>query len=127
MVHRDLKHLVTKTCAISNRVIYVMMRINKRYSLQVVQIYAPTSSAKDEDVEKLYEDVSKARKAEKSNLTVIMGDFNAKVGQKSTTDLNYIGSFGLGRRNERGQMFADFLHSEGLFCMNTFFKKTTPT
>lgn len=46
MVHKNLKHLVTKTRAISERVIYIVMKLNQRYTFQVIQVYAPTTTRK---------------------------------------------------------------------------------
>lgn len=66
-----------------------------------------------------------ARRAEKARFVVVMGDFNAKIGRKTTTDLANIGPFGLGIRNERGQMLLNYLSIEDLFCINTHFKKSS--
>ncbi|XP_029166729.1 craniofacial development protein 2-like [Nylanderia fulva] len=124
MVHKNLKHLVTKTRATSERVIYIVMKLNQRYTIQVIQVYAPTTTAEDKEIEHLYEDVSTARRAEKAKFTVVMEDFNAKMGPRTTEDLQIIGPYGLGVRNSRDQMLLDYLGSENLFCMNTFFKKS---
>lgn len=35
-----------------------------------------------------------------------------------------IGDFGLGTRNNRGQIMLNFLNKEQMYCMNTFFEKT---
>ncbi|XP_028042728.1 craniofacial development protein 2-like, partial [Bombyx mandarina] len=51
-----------------------------------------------------------------------MGDFNAKLGRRGDDELK-VGPFGFGQRNPRGQMLADFMEKEGLFMMNSFFKK----
>lgn len=123
MVHRDIKHRVSKTCAISEMVIYITVKLNDHYSLQVIQAYAPTSTAENEEAEQFYEDITTARNAEKARFVVVMGDFNAKVGRREKTDPGNVGPYGLGSRNERGQMLVDYMSTEGLFCMNTHFKK----
>ncbi|KAM0735271.1 LINE-1 retrotransposable element ORF2 protein [Formica fusca] len=51
------------------------------------------------------------------------GDFNSKIGQKTQTDPPYIGTFGLGERNQREQEMMNFFSKEKIYCMNTFFKK----
>lgn len=79
-MHRNLKYLVTKTHAISERVIYIIVKLNQRYTLQVIQIYALTSAADDKEIEQLYKNVSAARRAKKTKFTVVMGNFNAKIG-----------------------------------------------
>ena len=37
-----------------------------------------------------------------THYTIVMGDFNAKVGGQTNTSERVTGCFGLGRRNERG-------------------------
>lgn len=51
LIHRKIKHLVTKTKAVSDRIIYALLRLNQRYSLQIIQAYAPTSTVQNEDIE----------------------------------------------------------------------------
>lgn len=57
-----------------------------------------------------------------SHYTVVMGDFNAKLGRRGDYETK-VGPFGVGTRNARGQMLADFMEKEGLYMMNSFFKK----
>lgn len=123
MVNRKLKHLVTKMEAISNRVIYIILKINKRHSMQVIQVYAPTSSYPDQEAEQFYEDIEKAQRAGNARFQIIIGDFNAKIGQKSIGDPPNIGPYGLGSRNDRGGMLLEYLQHQNLYCLNTFYKK----
>jgi len=80
MIHKRMRHLVTKIKTISDRVIYVTLKINSKYSMQIIQAYAPTSASTDEEIEAFYEDLTAARNTERTKLTIIIGDFNAKVG-----------------------------------------------
>jgi hypothetical protein len=50
----------------------------------------------------------------------ILGDWNS-VGDK--TCRNIVGSYGLGRRNNRGQMLIDFCERNRLIVTNMWFKK----
>ncbi|EYC04321.1 hypothetical protein Y032_0088g2141 [Ancylostoma ceylanicum] len=59
---------------------------------------------------------------QKSTYTVVLGDFNAKLGSGQSED-TFIGEFGYGARNERGQRLADFAECTKLYVMNTFFQK----
>ena len=122
LVHRSLINNIITIESVSSRVVYLILRISKRYSLKVIQVYAPTSSHPDDEVETMYEDVSRAIHTSKTHFTVVMGDFNAKLGKKSDDELR-VGQFGYGQRNPRGQRLADFLEKEGLFMMNSFFQK----
>ena len=47
-----------------------------------------------------------------------MGNFNAVVGEGH--DEKVIGKFGLGRRNDRGQMLVDFCKKKKLVATNTW-------
>lgn len=123
LVHRKIKHLITKMRAISPRVIYVILKISKRYNLQIIQVYAPTSASENDEVEQLYEDISLAQRSEKTQFTIVMGDFNAKIGNINKDNIPNRGNFGLGSPNERGDMLINYLQNENMYCMNTFFKK----
>jgi hypothetical protein len=46
-----------------------------------------------------------------------MGDWNSVVGSKAHH--NSVGPYGLGRRNQRGQMLIDFCERNGLVITNT--------
>ena len=50
-----------------------------------------------------------------------MGDLNAKVGGKEDKECG-IGPFGLGDRNDRGDMLATFCKANSLSITNTYFK-----
>ncbi|XP_041982923.1 craniofacial development protein 2-like, partial [Aricia agestis] len=71
----------------------------------------------------MYEDISKVlNTTPKTHFNVVMGDFNSKVGVRASGE-SCLGQHGVGIRNRRGQMLVNFLEKEGLFLMNSFFKK----
>ena len=53
-----------------------------------------------------------------------MGDLNAKVGEQEDRDCG-IGPYGLGKRNERGDMLATFCQANGFTITNTCFSTHT--
>ena len=69
-------------CPVSDRVV-VAKFAGKPLDMGIVQVYAPTSTAEEEEVEQFYEDLDKAMKCLKSqDIKIVMGDFNAKVGSE---------------------------------------------
>lgn len=123
LVNKVLAHSVEEVSSVSNRVAYLIIRLSGRYSLKVIQVYAPTSAHSDEEVEDMYQDINKAlHNTTKTHFNVVMGDFNAKVGVQMC-DESRVGPHGFGSRNDRGQMLVNFLEQEELFLMNSFFKK----
>ncbi|RVE49141.1 hypothetical protein evm_006262 [Chilo suppressalis] len=92
----------------------------------VVQVYAPTSTHSDDEVEDMFDDISRAlHSTTKTHYNVVMGDFNAKVGVQNCSE-SVVGSHGFGSRNHRGQMLVNFLEQQGLFLMNSFFSRNSP-
>ena len=124
LVHKKLKDRVLEYEGAGNRVASLTLKINSKYQLQVVQVYSATSSHDDEEVEELYEEVAKIMEKSKSQYRIIIGDFNAKVGQQIQGDGGAVGAFGLGERNERGTRLVQFATSKNLRIENTFFKKS---
>ncbi|KAL0829528.1 hypothetical protein ABMA28_003045 [Loxostege sticticalis] len=93
LVHRSLINNIITIGSVSSRVAYLILRVSKRYSLKVIQVYAPTSKHPDEEVEVMYEDISRAIHKSKTYFNVVMGDFNAKLGRQRDGELR-VGEFG---------------------------------
>ena len=62
-------------------------------------------------------------KVNKRDVIVIMGDFNAKIGENwGRLNSNAIGPYGLGERNPRGDRLEDFAVENDLVIANTLFQ-----
>jgi len=54
----------------------------KFYNTKIVNIYAPTESANEEQKEQFYEDLNRCcDQIPKHDALLILGDFNAKIGK----------------------------------------------
>lgn len=123
MVNRKLKSRITEVNSLSDRVIYIKLKLSNMYELKIIQVHSPTTDHSDEEVENFYDDISNILDNIKTRYTLLMGDFNGRVGMKlSDTEIS-IGQYGLGIRNKRGQTLLDFLQQRRLYAMNTFFSK----
>lgn len=49
LINRDIKLVITKYQAKTNRVIYVTLKLSRIYTLQVIDKYAPISSSDDDE------------------------------------------------------------------------------
>ena len=106
--------------ATSDRVVVVKLP-GAPLDINIVQLYAPTAGHDDEDVEELYEGVDSALKQCKPHeITLVIGDWNAKVGRGR--DGGMVGPWGLGKRNQRGQKFAERCQDNGQVFLNTWFR-----
>lgn len=105
---------------VSNRVIMIKLR-SKPFDMNIIQVYAPTTEHTDEEIEEFYEEIGCALQHVKSGeINILMGDFNAKVGNEAYETTT--GKFGLGTRNERGTKLLEFCKSKDLAIINTFFQ-----
>ncbi|XP_072022768.1 craniofacial development protein 2-like [Amphiura filiformis] len=123
LIHKSIAGNITEVKGINERLAQLTVKINKRYKIKVIQVYAPTSTHNDEEVDKLYEEITELLKNSKAQFTIVMGDFNAKVGKREDGEECTIGKFGSGERNDRGDRLIEFSISNKLKIMNTFFKK----
>lgn len=116
----EMDRAVKNCLTISDRVILLQIQA-KPAMINFIQVYAPTSTCTEEEIEQFYVDLNIAMNKLKSNsITVLMGDLNAKVG--CGKEGSVVGSYGLGVRNERGDKFVQFCVENDLAIMNTFFK-----
>lgn len=120
VVSNDLSKSITDFVPVSDRV--ALLRINAiPMDINVIQVYAPTTNATDQQVEEFYADLNTVlRQTKKNEMVIVMGDFNAKVGKGN--DGKMVGSYGLGERNDRGDRLVQFCQEEELILANTFFQ-----
>ena len=58
---------------------------SKPFSITVIQLYAPTTSAEEAEVEQFYEDLQDLLELKpKKDALFIIGDWNTKVGSQET-------------------------------------------
>ena len=94
----------------------------KPFNITVIQIDAPTSKAKEADVEWFYEDLQDLLElTPKKDVLFITGDWNAKIGSQETPRVT--GKFGLGVWNEAGQRLIEFCQENALVIANTLFQQ----
>ena len=90
--------------------------------LVILQVYMPTSSHTEEEVDKMYEIMEQLMDNVKgTNYLVVMGDWNAVVGEGQ--EEKAVGMYGLGNRNDRGDKLVEFCRRRDLMITNTWFKQ----
>ena len=79
----------------------------KLFNITVIQIYDPTTNAKEAEVEWFYDDLQDLLElTPKSNVLFINGDWNAQVGNQEIPGIT--AKFCLGVQNEVGQRLTFF-------------------
>ena len=94
----------------------------KPFNISVIQVYAPTSSSEEAEVEQFYEELQDLLElTPKKDVLFIVGDWNVKVGSQETPGVT--GKFGLGVQNEARQSLIQFCQENALVIANTLFKQ----
>jgi hypothetical protein len=125
IVKKELKSNILNLNAISDRVVSLHIKITN-YTLSIIQVYAPTEKAPEEEIEKFYKDIRCALDNALSHV-ILLGDFNAKIGQPKSNEGSVMGPWGYGTRNKRGGLLMDFCHENELYILNSHFKKNNKT
>ena len=90
--------------------------------MTVIQVYAPTTNAKEAEVEPFYEDIQDLLELiRQKDVLFIIEDWNAKVGSQEIPAVT--GKFGLGVQNEVGQKLTEFCQENALVIANTLFQQ----
>ena len=106
---------------ISERIIYARF-FSKYIKLSVIQVYAPTNDANEEDKDHFYEQLQAVVEGiQKHDLLIVMGDLNAKVGDNKVGFENVMGGHGIGVSNENGEKLLDFCGLNNLLVTGTIF------
>ena len=107
--------------AYSDRIISIRIR-SKPLNITILQVYAPTADASEVEAEQFYSEIQSAlNQISKKDLLYIMGDFNAKVGDRE--DARTVGKFGLGVRNDAGDRLVQFCQENRFRIANTWYIK----
>ena len=95
---------------------------NKPFSITVIQVHAPTSNAKEAEVEQFYEDLQDLLElTPPKDVLFIIEDWNAKV--ESQVIPGVTGKFGLGIQNKAEQRLTEYCQENTLVIANTLFQQ----
>ena len=121
IVSKETSRALLGYSPISDRVLKVRFQ-GKPHNISIIQCYAPTGNASDEEMEEFYNTLQETIDSiPNRDVKIISGDFNAKVG-KQIRNSECNGKFGLGEENERGTDLLEFCRSNNLVIANTLFE-----
>ena len=120
LVHKDIVKSVIGCRPISSRLMTVRLRASP-FNITIIQVYAPTSSYDDSDVDEFYRELqSLVDQTPKQDILVVQGDWNAKVGEDAQEDWREVcGPSCNPETNDRGLKLLDFAIYNNLVLANT--------
>lgn len=92
----------------------ITARFDSRFiRITIVQVYAPTNDADEEAKDFFYEQVQKViDKIPRHDIVILMGDWNAKVGDQQDGEEGVVGHHGLhGERSENGNALLSYVQA----------------
>ncbi|KAK6762188.1 hypothetical protein RB195_023049 [Necator americanus] len=99
-----------------------MGRCGPKPALTIFVAYAPISSYDKEEVEAFYMDLGKFYREDHAFYKVIIGDFNAIVGPRRTSEELHIGIHGL-QWNDQAERLSEFIMMAKTIRGNSQFQK----
>ena len=112
---------------ISDRIMYIRLKSHLLHT-SVVAVYAPTNpvsstSEAQKSSEDFYDQLQSVMTSiPPTDMVIVLGDFNARVGTDTNTWHTVIGPHGVGNVNENGQRLLDFCATNSLLISNTWFR-----
>lgn len=125
-IHKDIAPSLLSYEPVNSRLLSATLQAVPT-NITVIVAYAPsqTGNADTDETErnKFYDDLQRTiNKAAKRSVQIVIGDFNAKIGE-GPSQLPTVGQYGLGDRNDAGDDLYKFCVENRLSIANTLFKQ----
>ncbi|XP_063875050.1 uncharacterized protein LOC135108205 [Scylla paramamosain] len=92
--------------------------------INVISAYAPQVGCELDEMEEFWSEVEEViQNIPREERVVIGADFNVHIGEGNNGDEDVMGKYGVGKRNEEGQMVVDCAKQMEMALVNTYFKK----
>lgn len=121
LLSKSAQNALLEWKAHTERIISIRLRTRAR-NVTIFQCYAPTDMAETETKEEFYSSLSRAvSTARKGDILMVMGDFNAQVGNVNTGMEHTMGRHGIGHMSENGELFTEWCSNNNLVIGGTLF------
>ena len=106
---------------ISDRLLRIRLQ-TKHLKMTILQCYAPTNDHDEEDKDQFYTMLNETLgKIPKHDITIVMGDMNAKIGDDNKDVEEVMGKHSVGTINNNGERFIEFCLMNGLVIGGSIF------
>ena len=107
---------------ISERIMTLRVRMAPNRYITLVNVYAPTMTYPEEEKEAFYSQLrTLITNVPEADKLILLGDFNARVGNDHNTWGPVLGKFGKGNQNSNGELLACLCSELELAVTNTYF------
>jgi hypothetical protein len=121
LLSKNIRAVLLEWNPISERIITAKIKTKFR-NMSIVQCYAPTEDAEPTEKEVFYSLLDRIlTDTHRSDVVLMMGDFNAKVGCDNEDTEYIMGKYSLPQRNENGELLIEICGRHGLIIGGTIF------
>lgn len=94
-----------------------------RKTWTIIQVYAPTEKDPHNETRPFYAQLNQTLMKYTRNHIILMGDFNAQIGEKLSRNEYITGNYGHGKRSPNGELLIELAMEHNLTILNSMFKK----
>jgi exonuclease III len=111
--------------SVNERICTLKIDYSKRIKMTIIQVYAPTLEARETEKDQFYESLINTINEEREYYTIVMGDFNGKIGKQreNSSKQDCVGPYALEATNNNGKRMIELALAGRLKIAGTFFKK----
>ena len=122
IMNRNAAEAMIKWIAVSERIIVARFNSN-HIKVTIIQVYAPTNVATDDEKDDFYNQLQEVYNEVKSHdLVITMGDLNAKIGYQKAGEQRIVGQHALmADRSDNGERFVASCMENNMAILTTFF------
>ncbi len=81
-INKRISDRILEIKGITERIAVLKLKINQKTKITIIQVYAPILDADQLESNTFYQQLNKIHQKEREYYTIVMGDFNAKIGNK---------------------------------------------
>lgn len=121
LVNAELKNAIIDYKCVNERIMTMRFKGRQR-NVSIIQCYAPTEDSDVNNKDAFYDQLNATLlETPENDFKILMGDFNAKVGNDNTDLQHVIGKYGIGQMNDNGQRLVELCGINELKIGGTLF------
>ena len=121
ILNKRVKDSILDWEPVNDRILRIRLD-SKHIKTTIVQCYAPTSEHDEEGKDQFYNALNDTmKKIPKHDITLVMGDMNAKIGDDNNDIEAVMGKHSIGTINSNGERLIEFCLMNGLVLGNSIF------
>lgn len=122
MVRQELEHNILAVRCVNERLMWISLKLDGAV-YRFISVYSPCEGAAPAVLDKFFDDLGDIVCRKGSERVILLGDFNARIGDCNSNFDKVCGKFGEPRNaNVNGLRLLNFCQGNGLAITNSFFK-----